>query len=191
MFVSKEFRFEASHILPQHPGKCRNLHGHSWRVVVEVDGDLDPRTNFLLDFYELGQLMNPLIECLDHTHLNYLLPYPTSEVLALALMNVLKDLECFSIQAVTIRVSETQKTWASATVQDIWGMNDEDAPIGAQDAALQKLIGMPTPEEIIMSSIVNPPVEEILAKQAQWRAAIFSAQNVAAGIKASRKDLIK
>lgn len=35
--LEKTFRFEASHQLPKHDGKCARLHGHSWvgRVVIE------------------------------------------------------------------------------------------------------------------------------------------------------------
>ncbi|MFQ5498776.1 MAG: 6-carboxytetrahydropterin synthase QueD [Candidatus Zixiibacteriota bacterium] len=68
----KEFRFEASHRLnhlgPDHP--CHNLHGHSYRVEVEVSGVVDTATGFLIDYGELKKLIGPIIDRLDHKHLN-------------------------------------------------------------------------------------------------------------------------
>ena len=42
MRVKRVFDFEAAHRLPGHPGKCRELHGHSYRLVVTVDRPVDP-----------------------------------------------------------------------------------------------------------------------------------------------------
>jgi len=69
MKLRKMFRFEASHILPKHSGKCSRLHGHSWVLHVEVDGDIDPETGFVMDFAEISNKVHPLIERLDHRHL--------------------------------------------------------------------------------------------------------------------------
>ena len=70
--ITKQFTFEASHILPQHPDKCARLHGHSWRLVVSVRGPVDARSGFVCDFYELARVVDThVIEKLDHTHLGY------------------------------------------------------------------------------------------------------------------------
>ena len=43
MRVRRNFDFEAAHLLPHHPGECRDLHGHSYRLVVTVtDLGTDP-----------------------------------------------------------------------------------------------------------------------------------------------------
>ena len=42
MRVKRSFTFESAHRLPHHPGKCRELHGHSYRLVVTVDRPVDP-----------------------------------------------------------------------------------------------------------------------------------------------------
>lgn len=47
--VSVRIRFEAGHRLPQLPGKCHNLHGHSWQAWITVTGELDTST-VLVDF---------------------------------------------------------------------------------------------------------------------------------------------
>lgn len=87
--LTKRARFEASHQLPAHDGKCRRLHGHSWYVTVEVSGDTlhasGPKAGMLVDFYDLSRPLDRLIEeSLDHYHLNDStgLENPTSESLA-------------------------------------------------------------------------------------------------------------
>ncbi len=70
--LSKEFHFEASHRLDHlsvdHP--CYQLHGHSYRVEVEVYGEVDPKTGFVIDYRDLKAIVGPVIGRLDHRHLN-------------------------------------------------------------------------------------------------------------------------
>lgn len=95
--LSKQFRFEASHRLPAHDGKCARLHGHSWigRVYVrgtELQAD-GPKAGMLIDFGELKRIVNPLVDdYLDHHHLNDTtgLENPTSEELARWIYDKLK-----------------------------------------------------------------------------------------------------
>lgn len=69
MLLRKTFRFEASHILPKHKGKCSRLHGHSWVLHVEIEGQVDDETGFVMDYAEISEGVKPLIEDLDHKHL--------------------------------------------------------------------------------------------------------------------------
>jgi queuosine biosynthesis protein QueD len=69
MILRKTFRFEASHILPKHPGKCSRLHGHSWVLHVEVEGPVNPATGFVMDYADISMWVKPIIESLDHRHL--------------------------------------------------------------------------------------------------------------------------
>lgn len=82
----KEFRFEAAHFLPNVPEghKCRRMHGHSFRGEVEVRGEIDPKTGWLIDFADLKRAIDPIIALLDHYLLNDIegLGNPTSELLA-------------------------------------------------------------------------------------------------------------
>lgn len=87
--LSKQFRFEASHQLPAHDGKCARLHGHSWIGWVYVRGpelqSSGPKAGMLIDFGDLKQLLSPLVDdFLDHHHLNDTtgLANPTSEEIA-------------------------------------------------------------------------------------------------------------
>lgn len=61
-------RFEAAHFLPCHNGKCKNLHGHTWEIIVRLRGKVDPKTGMVMDF---GILKPLLKECLpDHRPIN-------------------------------------------------------------------------------------------------------------------------
>ncbi len=72
--LTKTFAFEASHQLPYHAGRCRNLHGHSWKCSLVVEGDRlvedGPSAGMLMDFGDLGRVTRGLHDRLDHTHLN-------------------------------------------------------------------------------------------------------------------------
>jgi 6-pyruvoyltetrahydropterin/6-carboxytetrahydropterin synthase len=82
----KDFRFEAAHLLPHVPAghKCRRLHGHSFRVEVEVAGTVDEDRGWLIDYADIQAAFAPLQDALDHRYLNEIegLDNPTSEVLA-------------------------------------------------------------------------------------------------------------
>lgn len=67
--VVKEFRFEAAHILPSHPGKCSKFHGHSWVLRIGVTGPVNNDTGFVIDFLDLKGLVQPLIDRWDHSYL--------------------------------------------------------------------------------------------------------------------------
>jgi len=65
MRIAKEFRFEATHRLRRHEGACRNLHGHSYRLVVEVEGRRQlggPATGMVLDFSTLSHCVRSVLE---------------------------------------------------------------------------------------------------------------------------------
>jgi 6-pyruvoyltetrahydropterin/6-carboxytetrahydropterin synthase len=86
MQIYKEFIFEAAHRLPNVPDahKCGRLHGHSWKGVIHVEGELDPQTGWIMDFAEIKKVFDPIYNQLDHNYLNEIegLENPTSEVLA-------------------------------------------------------------------------------------------------------------
>jgi 6-pyruvoyltetrahydropterin/6-carboxytetrahydropterin synthase len=86
MEIYKEFGFEAAHRLPNVPEghKCARLHGHSFRVMVHVEGEPGTDTGWVMDFAELSDAFAPLHEQLDHRYLNEVegLENPTSELLA-------------------------------------------------------------------------------------------------------------
>ena len=112
--LSKRFRFEASHQLVGHDGKCARLHGHSWEMIVEIAGDelvdVGPKAGMLVDYGHLKAMVEPIVEqSLDHWHLNDTLQTnrPTSEFIARWAFDHIK-LALPQLRAVTI--SETCTT---------------------------------------------------------------------------------
>lgn len=90
----KTFRFEAAHHLPTFPDghKCRRLHGHSFRFDVVVEGEVDPKLGYLIDYGDIKSVTDPIVKQLDHYYLNEIegLANPTSEVIARWLFDHLK-----------------------------------------------------------------------------------------------------
>ena len=90
----KDFTFEAAHHLPNVPEghKCGRLHGHSFMVHLEITGEVDAHTGWVMDFAELKAAFKPVYNRLDHYYLNEIpgLENPTSEVLAAWIWNEMK-----------------------------------------------------------------------------------------------------
>lgn len=94
MDIYKVFTIEAAHHLPHLPEghKCRRLHGHSFQIEVHVNGPLDPKFGWVMDFADISLHINPVFEQLDHHYLNEIpgLENPTSENLAIWVWKKLK-----------------------------------------------------------------------------------------------------
>jgi 6-pyruvoyltetrahydropterin/6-carboxytetrahydropterin synthase len=81
--VKRVFEFEAAHRLPRHPGKCRTLHGHSYRLVVTVERPVDADSGMAVDFADLKQVVRKeVVDPLDHTFVNDRIENPTAEAMA-------------------------------------------------------------------------------------------------------------
>jgi 6-pyruvoyltetrahydropterin/6-carboxytetrahydropterin synthase len=84
--LERQYRFEAAHFLPHVPAghKCARMHGHSYRLDVVIEGELDEVRGWVMDFAEIDEHVAPLVRLLDHQVLNEIdgLPNPTSELLA-------------------------------------------------------------------------------------------------------------
>jgi 6-pyruvoyltetrahydropterin/6-carboxytetrahydropterin synthase len=70
--ISKEFDFEAAHTQESFPAehKCRRVHGHSFKLIVSVAGEVDRETGMFYDHAIISEAVKPLIDKLDHTFLN-------------------------------------------------------------------------------------------------------------------------
>lgn len=74
VLVSKEFTFDAAHHLHAYDGKCKNLHGHTYKVVFGISGKPD-EVGITVDFGTIKQIWKEEIEgYLDHRYLNETLP---------------------------------------------------------------------------------------------------------------------
>ena len=55
-----------SHRLPYHEGNCKNIHGHTYKIRVELEGEPD-ENGMVVDYYYIEQVVAPLIRRLDHS----------------------------------------------------------------------------------------------------------------------------
>lgn len=137
--VAKKFKWEAAHRLAWHEGLCSNLHGHSYRMTVELEGQPD-ECGFLIDFQAIKQLLAPLIDEWDHgifvantdvqllevVHQtgwkHFVLPYDaTTEnvcrfVAEFLLAQHLPTLQQHRVSAIRVHVAETETCYATVAL---------------------------------------------------------------------------
>jgi 6-pyruvoyltetrahydropterin/6-carboxytetrahydropterin synthase len=110
--IGRTYRFESAHHLPLLPDghKCKNLHGHNYRVDIVMGGTLDAR-GFVKDFAEVDAVIMPLIKKLDHRLLNEVegLENPTAEIIAIWFFQRIEGCE-------RVRVYENDDCWAEVAV---------------------------------------------------------------------------
>lgn len=74
VMVSKEFTFDAAHHLHCYEGKCKNLHGHTYKVIFGISGYVN-EIGLAIDFGDIKEIWKNEIEIyLDHRYLNETLP---------------------------------------------------------------------------------------------------------------------
>lgn len=78
--------FASAHTLRGYPGQCANLHGHNWKVEVEVEANRLDAIGMAVDFKVVKNLAREIAGRLDHQYLNDLEPFtrlnPTAENIA-------------------------------------------------------------------------------------------------------------
>lgn len=118
MIVAKRCSFDAAHFLPDHPGKCKDMHGHHWVVELGVEGAVDSETGMVIDFAILSDFLKEMVvKRYDHTLLNDLLVNPTAENIA---ERVVLAWELWSknnrlaVKLAFVRVWETEDSYVEA-----------------------------------------------------------------------------
>lgn len=135
MKIAKEFRWEMGHRLPDHFGLCKNIHGHSYKMLVEFDGELNEQ-GMIIDYYDVEKTINPIIEKLDHAFmvnkddimvLEFLEKMrskkvvvdfqSTAENICLYLLNEMKKSDLpKNVNEIKVRVYETSHDYAEETL---------------------------------------------------------------------------
>lgn len=70
--VTREFSFEAAHMLSGYSGQCKNLHGHSYKLQVSVEGSPKNRpgeddSEMVMDFSDLKRIVDErVVSKVDH-----------------------------------------------------------------------------------------------------------------------------
>ena len=112
--------FAAAHLLRGYPGPCSRLHGHNWKIEVEVSATRLDEIGMGMDFRDIKTATKDVIDRLDHRHLNELPPFdeinPTAENIAAHIYKQLVEKvndDRVSVHAVT--VWETERACVSYT----------------------------------------------------------------------------
>jgi len=131
MKIAKEFRWEMGHRLPEHFGQCKNIHGHSYKMLVEFEGELN-QDEMVIDYYDVEKIINPIIEKLDHAFMvnkndNVVLEFlekmnskkvvvdfqSTAENICIYLLNEIKKTTLpLNVKEIKVRVYETSHDYA-------------------------------------------------------------------------------
>lgn len=133
--ITKEFHFEGAHALINYDGKCRDIHGHSYKFFVTVKGEPQdeksgPKTGMLLDFNDLKRVVNScIIDIYDHALLLHqdaplskelkssygnviTLPFqPTCENLVIHFASLLKERLPEGISLFSLKLHETATSY--------------------------------------------------------------------------------
>ncbi|GGG53057.1 6-carboxytetrahydropterin synthase QueD [Epilithonimonas arachidiradicis] len=70
--ITKIFTFETAHVLYNYDGKCKNMHGHSYKLYVTVKGHPinnldDPKNGMVVDFGDIKKIVKEeIVDVWDH-----------------------------------------------------------------------------------------------------------------------------
>lgn len=94
--LTASFTFNSAHFLPNHKGKCRMFHGHTYRLEVTVAGSVNSDSEsdeygMLMDFHRLKELVWEVLEKYDHHDLNRFMKNPTAENIVTMVSNEIEE----------------------------------------------------------------------------------------------------
>ncbi len=110
-------RFSSAHYLDGYQGKCESLHGHNWKVEVELEGEILDDIGMLMDFKQLKELLRNILKDLDHCLLNELDAFkninPSSELIARHIYLQVKGNIPSNVSIANVSVWESENSVAS------------------------------------------------------------------------------
>ncbi len=112
MIVGVSETFDSAHYLPNHP-KCGNVHGHTYKVEVEVEGEL--KDGMVVDFEDLKTILREIVSKFDHRLINDFMENPTCENICLAIFSEIKD-RLKDLKVIRVRVYENPDKWAEIRI---------------------------------------------------------------------------
>jgi 6-pyruvoyltetrahydropterin/6-carboxytetrahydropterin synthase len=138
LHLTRIFNFDMAHVLLNYHGKCKNIHGHTYKLEVTVKGtpcndDDSPKKGMLIDFIDFKKLIeNNVINVWDHALMihqntdsallnmlkfNYeriiIVPFqPTTENMICELARIINKVLPTDVQLFSLRLFETEKSFA-------------------------------------------------------------------------------
>ena len=115
--------FAAAHLLRGYAGECSRLHGHNWKVEVEVVATVLNEVGMGVDFKDIKASTKEVIGGMDHRNLNDLPPFdrinPTAENIAAHIYRTLADkLNDERAQVSAVTIWETERACVKYTEQE-------------------------------------------------------------------------
>jgi len=110
--ISVRQHFDAAHYLREYNGKCEELHGHRFEVMVSLKLEKLNDIGLAYDFTELKKYLNEILDNYDHTCINEVAPFDklnaSSENIAVSIYEQLKEkLGEFSTYLSSVQVWES------------------------------------------------------------------------------------
>ena len=127
--VTKRFKFEAAHSLPNYKGNCHNLHGHSYNLEVTVTGPVEndsasPTFGMIIDFSELSRIVKQyIVNKYDHQYLNDYFDNPTAENMCVSFGKQISEHLPTHVILKSVKLWETDSSYAEYT-PEYYSMGD-------------------------------------------------------------------
>lgn len=105
MRIFVEDSFDAAHWLPFVPPahKCHSMHGHTYRIRIEIGGELDPILGWIVDYTVVKSKWEVVKNLLDHKTINDVVPNSTCENLAEWIWNALYAAGLNGVERIELR----------------------------------------------------------------------------------------
>lgn len=106
--------FASAHTLRDYPGACSRMHGHNWKVELELESTQLNEIGMAVDFKAMKQTTNEVCDRLDHRYLNEIEPFteinPTAENMAAWLFQeIAKKLNTDTLRVSSLTLWETER----------------------------------------------------------------------------------
>lgn len=106
--------FASAHTLRDYPGACSRMHGHNWKLEVEVSASQLDEIGMAIDFKQIKRAARELGDVLDHRYLNEIAPFdkinPTAENIAAWLYKGISEkINNEHIQVCAVTLWETER----------------------------------------------------------------------------------
>lgn len=115
--IAVKTHFDSAHLIRNHNGRCRNLHGHRWDMeVVFSGGELD-EMGMIIDFKDIKKILKEITDKYDHHNLNEIPPFdvinPTAENLSRIIFQEIKKRTPEAIDLTEVKIWESPDAWVS------------------------------------------------------------------------------
>ena len=111
--ISIETSISAAHLLRDYEGPCSRLHGHNWKIRVEVSSEMLDEHGIAIDFLDLKKITWKVVGPFDHNNFNVIAPFdelnPTAENIVKYFFDEIGKLLPANINLNSVRLWETEK----------------------------------------------------------------------------------